>query len=1587
MSLRRTVLVIAGSSDGVIDYGQQLQHDQGVTYEVLSKRSNALELPLPESPPIDGILLELHSRASSNGVLRQLKEQMGDSCPPIVVVDDDDTECAVQAFRNGAADYLVRDRFTANDLCRAMEVAIANTQLQRENQQRQEQTIETLKQLNQELTDRVAELQTLVDILPVGVAIATDPACTQMHSNAYLRQLLGVAAGDNISKSTSASNQPTYRTFRNGVEIPSKNLPMQVAGRSGEEVHNVEFDILLADGSLRQLLCYATPLWSNQNQIRGVVGAFLDITERHQDAVALKASQQRYRELAEAMPQMIWTADATGVVTYRNQRWYEYTGMSEVESIGVARADAVHPDERDQALKVWWDAIAMGKPFETECRFRRWDGEYQWFICRAVPTRSEQGSITGWIGTITDIDSQKQLEAKLLDEAVNRQQTDAALQQSQKRLELAMEAAQMGSWDLDVQTGNVHWSTSLERLFDMAPGSFDGQYATARAMIHPEDLPWVEQAIHRALYDREDYNIEFRFIKPDGTVRWALGLGRVFYDANGNPVTMTGVDMDISERKQTEANLRASEERFRQMADNTPMKVWVTDADGYCTYLNQRWYTFTGQTEATALGFGWLEAVHPDDREFSKAVFLNAIKQQTAFQLEYRLRRQDGQYCWAIDAASPWIGPEGELKGYIGSVVNIHDRKQAELALQEAHIQLEAALTAGAIYTWRWNIAENVFAADRNFAHLFGVDPEEAATGVPLEGILNGIHPDDLPRIVASIEQAIATGEHYTEEYRVLNADGEERCVIARGQVEYDANGKPIAFPGALADITERRKAEEALRFSEERYRTLFESMDEGFCVIEMIFDQNGQPVDYIFLETNPAFERQCGLYNVQGKRMRELIPHHENHWFEVYGRVAQTGIPIRFENSAEALQRWYDLYAYRIGLPNDRKVAVLFKNITERKQAEAALQASEERYRSLIEATAQIIWNELGDRGEFMSPQPTWSAFTGQTYDELKGWGWLDAVHPDDREATTQAWLIALENRALYEFEHRLRRHDGVYRHMSVRAVPVFEENGAIREWVGVHSDVTDRKQAEEALRQSEDRFRIAIESAQLGTWDLNPKTGVLKWDDRCKAVFGMSPTAKVDYDIFLAGLHPDDRDRTHQVVLQSFDPEGGGEYDIEYRTIGLEDGIERWVAAKGKAFFNPVGEVIRFIGTVLDITEKKRAEAEREQLLQREQAARTEAERANRIKDEFLAVLSHELRSPLNPILGWTKLLQLGKLDAAKTVEALATIERNAKLQTELIDDLLDIAKILRGKLSLNMAAVNLSSAIEAALDTVGTTAVAKSISLHSVLPNVGQVFGDTARLQQIVWNLLSNAIKFTPQRGRVDIQLQQVGTEARIIVQDTGKGICPDFLPHLFESFQQEDASITRKYGGLGLGLAIVRQLVEAHGGTITASSPGEGLGATFIVQLPLLNMAPEAQPLDEYPHQELDLTGIRVLAIDDEPDARELLTALLTEYGADVLTVASASEVLVNLEAFQPTVLVSDIAMPEVDGYTLIQRVRALSPRQGGQIPAIALTAYAREDDHQRAISSGFQRHITKPLDPERLVQAIVTLTRHKSNVCL
>jgi PAS domain S-box-containing protein len=499
---------------------------------------------------------------------------------------------------------------------------------------------------------------------------------------------------------------------------------------------------------------------------------------------------------------------------------------------------------------------------------------------------------------------------------------------------------------------------------------------------------------------------------------------------------------------------------------------------------------------------------------------------------------------------------------------------------------------------------------------------------------------------------------------------------------------------------------------------------------------------------------------------------------------------------------------------------------------------------------------------------------------------------------------------------------------------------------------------------------------------------------------------------------FHPEDRPQLKQLIQETIDPAGSGWFALDHRVIS-HNGEVKWLSVRKQIFFDRSSSPRRpshAILVALDITERKRAEIERARLLQREQAAREAAENANRVKDEFLAILSHELRSPLNPILGWANLLQTKKLDADKTARALATIERNAKLQTQLIDDLLDVARILRGKLKLEKVLVDPVFVIESALETVQSAATDKQILIQTELLQVGQIRGDAGRLQQIVWNLLTNAVKFTPRGGRVEVRLelakeseqeselqgdrtsgtryQVSGTQnqlppetslplkpetrnllpntqyAQITVSDTGMGIRQDFLPHIFESFRQEDTSVTRQFGGLGLGLAIVRYLVEAHEGTIAADSPGEGQGATFTVKLPLIGGEDPRAAINQPSTTDIDLTGVRVLAVDDNPDALELLTVALEQYGAEVQAVDDASEVVAALASFKPMVLLCDIGMPNMDGHALMQQIRALPPEQGGRVPAIAVTAYVREADHQKALKSGFQWHIAKPLDLEK-----------------
>jgi PAS domain S-box-containing protein len=538
------------------------------------------------------------------------------------------------------------------------------------------------------------------------------------------------------------------------------------------------------------------------------------------------------------------------------------------------------------------------------------------------------------------------------------------------------------------------------------------------------------------------------------------------------------------------------------------------------------------------------------------------------------------------------------------------------------------------------------------------------------------------------------------------------------------------------------------------------------------------------------------------------------------------------------------------------------------------------------------------------------------------------------------------------------------------------------------IFEDISERKQAEAALLASERQLRLVTDNIPVFIVYCDPDLRYRFVNHPYAERFGRRP------EDILGKRIPD--------VLGDEAYSAFGEYVdkcLAGQTVVFEVGIP--YSGIGLHYMNcayvpdlaPDGSVRGFYGLISDVTERKRAEEEIARLLAEEQTARTQAEEASRFKDEFLATVSHELRTPLNSMLGWLHLLRLGTLDDESSRSAIEIVHRNAQAQIQLIEDILDVSRIITGKLRLDLRQVDLTSVIRAALDTVRPAAEAKNIQIMATFPALSTtVRGDPNRLQQVAWNLLSNAVKFTPMNGRVVVTMQHADAMVHMSVSDTGQGIDPEFLPHVFERFRQGDASTRRTHTGLGLGLAIVRHLVELHGGSVNADSGGQGQGATFTVALPVAAAAAVREPAtsrllqhtaaEQSPAFGQSLTGLRVLAVDDEPDAREMLAKLLKQLGAEIRTCGSAAETLAVLSEWSADVLLADIGMPVQDGYDLIRQVRALPADRGGNVPAVALTAYARPEDQARALAAGFQVHLPKPVDPNVLATVVARAARRQ-----
>jgi PAS domain S-box-containing protein len=883
---------------------------------------------------------------------------------------------------------------------------------------------------------------------------------------------------------------------------------------------------------------------------------------------------------------------------------------------------------------------------------------------------------------------------------------------------------------------------------------------------------------------------------------------------------------------------------------------------------------------------------------------------------------------------------------------------------------------------------------------------------------------EDKQRDVPNLELKKAKTEGQAEDVRWhIRKNGSLFFAVGVTTPLHDESGRLLGYAKIARDSTARKQIEEALEKSNRRVSNVLESITDAFFALD-----NAWRFSYLNKQAELLLQRPSE--ELLGKNIWEEFPGAINSAFgEQYHKAVAEQVTVTFNDFYVPLDTWFEVRAY----PSREGLSVYFHNINERKQAEKLMleqtrlanltgdigQAliQDDKLRNILTACAGTLVQHLD-----AAFARIWTLNKDENVLELRAsagmYTHLDGEHSRVPVGKYKIGLIARErvphltndvqndsrvsdkNWAKNEQITAFAGYPLIVEDQLVGVMCVFARHSLTDITLDAMASISngianaiERKQTEEAFRESEERYRTVAETASDAIISIDEKSTILFINRAATRIFGYEVEEMIGQSLTM--LMPDYLRHVHEAGFERYMETGKRHLDWERVEVpGLHrDGHEFPLELS----FGELKKNNRhvFIGIARDISERKQVENERERLLESEQAARTQAEEANHLKDEFLATLSHELRTPLNAILGWSQMLQSREMSEAETEKALKTIERNARSQNQLIDDLLDVSRIITGKLRLDVRAVDLTDVITAAVDAARPAAELKGIRLQTLIdPQATPISGDPDRLQQIVWNLLSNAVKFTPKGGRVQVRAERVNSHVEIVVSDTGRGIEREFLAHVFDRFRQSDGSSSRRHGGLGLGLAIAQQLVELHGGTISVQSAGEGQGSTFTVCLPLLPV--RSDPASEKPRvhpaaQTIisadcppELDGLRVLVVDDEADSRELLNAVLSSCGAQITAASSAAEAfeLVQNERFD--VIISDIGMPDEDGYSLIKRIRELPAERGGGLPAVALTAYARSEDRIKALRANFQMHIPKPVEPPELIVVVANLAGRTDN---
>lgn len=1158
------------------------------------------------------------------------------------------------------------------------------------------------------------------------------------------------------------------------------------------------------------------------------------------------------------------------------------------------------------------------------------------------------------------------------------------------------------------------------------------------------------------------------------------------------------------EHAHAQAALRQSEARLRALVTASSHVIYRMSGD-WKEMLSLEGQGFLADTAETSAA--WMaNYIYPEDQPLLAAAVQRAIETKSIFELEHRVRRADGSVGWTFSRAVPLLDDAGNITEWFGTASDVSARKEQEQALKASESRLASELDVSRqlqrissqfleqndtqrLYSEIVEAARGLMKSDASSIQMLDTETHElvmlAGTGVDAEGgefwhrvtVESSSSCGESLRtgrrsIIPDVEKwASAAGSKDLEHFRrnrlralqstpLISRSGHMVGMISthwkepRTPSEHELRLLDVLARQA-ADLIERQAAADKLRKSEERYRTLFESIDEGFCLIEVLFDDSGRACDYRFLETNPAFEKHTGLKGALGRTMRELAPEHDQHWFDVYGRIARTGHPERFELPAEALGRFYDVYAFRVGEAGQHRVAILFDDITGRKLTEDILRqeadldafrvALNDALRSLTDpanvqaAAARVlgvhlqasraVYGEVDHQpdSDYYLLRDSYHAqdvpphavrcrandFGATLFEEMRAGRTLVindvATEPKLSEAERLSHAAAQVSAYICVPLLKEGRHVAFIcvdqqepRVWTQSEIAVVEET-AERAWAAV-----ENARYEQTLRQSEEQkaFLLALTDAlrplarpeeimhhaveMLGRHLHATQSGFAETDNGESyldiladwtaggraSVVGQHPLVShhgEDIRAYQSGrpwIVEDAENDPRQVVrdVSHIYVEAGARATLNVPMV--KDG--RWLAMLYATSATARRWTPGEIELVREVAERTWAALELTRAQQALREAKETAELANRSKDHFLAVLSHELRTPLTPVLMTVDALQHDATLPPALREDVAMMKRNIQLETKLIDDLLDISRITSGKLVLHLAAVDLNDVVRNVCRLCNPLVRERGMELHTRLArSAGVINADSARVQQVLWNVLMNAMKFTPAGGSITVTTAWIDSgRCEVRIQDTGVGIAPEVLPHIFNAFEQGGAGVTRQFGGLGLGLAICKALVELHHGSIRAESTGAGQGATFIIELPGRAMTATAKIRLAAPAAKVDDGHLRILMVEDHPDTERVLAALLRRAGFTVVTASNVTKAVATAREQMFDVLVSDLGLPDGTGYDVMRSVHDILG-----IPGVAMSGYGMEEDIRRSREAGFSEHLVKPIDVPELIATI------------